>query len=316
MTTIQINPPASGPLAPAAPALYRAETILLTLILGLVLASVLISEQTGQAISWHGFGIGFFPAAGLLVLGLYARVIKGLTMLAHLAIANAIYIGFSGVIAIFIYLRFPISTPMIDPTLMRIDAALGYSWPGMVAWLAQYPTLGKVLGLVYLSSLPQLFALIAILGLARHYDTLHRTLLAGTISLLATVLFWWVWPSIGPSAYYDIAPDMAARIALITDSRFGEGLSYLAANGVPIIMPGEIIGTIAFPSYHTVMALLVVWYLRGTPLFWPAALLNLAMVPAILIHGGHHLSDMIGGIIAFALAAWLAARLVPSNKSA
>ena len=85
----------------------------------------------------------------------------------------------------------------------------------------------------------------------------------------------------------------------------------LAEQGAPLIHPGMIMGTIAFPSYHTVMMLVVLWYAWNTPAFWPAVLVNLGMVPAILGHVGHHLVDVLAAPLPFALAVLLANRLAP-----
>ena len=86
----------------------------------------------------------------------------------------------------------------------------------------------------------------------------------------------------------------------------------LAATGFEQIDAHLALGAIAFPSYHIVMAVMVVWFARGTWLFWPALALNLPMIPATLTHGGHHLIDLPGGVVAFALAALLADRLMQS----
>jgi membrane-associated phospholipid phosphatase len=45
-------------------------------------------------------------------------------------------------------------------------------------------------------------------------------------------------------------------------------------------------------------------------LFLPTLVLNAAMIPAILVHGGHHLVDLIGGAATFAIAYALAARVL------
>ena len=58
------------------------------------------------------------------------------------------------------------------------------------------------------------------------------------------------------------------------------------------------------------MACLVVFYLWRTLLFIPALLFNMAMLVATLVHGGHHLIDVIGGLAVFALGVWLAHRLI------
>jgi len=133
-------------------------------------------------------------------------------------------------------------------------------------------------------------------------------LLTGTLSLLLATLIWWAAPSVGPAAFYALPDGLEKSIGLVTDSAYGESLRTLAQQGLAIIRPSDIIGTIAFPSYHTVMSLLVVWFLRKTPLLLPALALNIAMIPAILSHGGHHLADMAGGVVAFILAAWFSTR--------
>ncbi len=140
-------------------------------------------------------------------------------------------------------------------------------------------------------------------------------MLTGTIALLMTTATWWLAPSIGPAAHRAIDPVIEAGMGLVTNAEFGAMLQQLARDGLPVIAPGTIEGTIAFPSYHTVMALLAVVYLRGTALFVPALALNTAMVPAILSHGGHHLLDLLAGVLAFLLAAWLARRIVPDHAT-
>lgn len=296
--------------------LCRAEYILIGLTLAIVSASLVLSRITGQRIDWLAFNISFLPALGLVLAGLYIRLVKDTPRLAHLAMANGIYVGFAGVISIFLYLRFPIATPLIDPALMRLDAALGFSWVGFTTALADYPLLGRALGWVYLSSLPQLFAVIAILALSGRVATLHKTLLTGTISLVFTIAVWWVFPSVGPTVHGMVDPAVAAAIGLVVDTAYAASLETLVRDGVAVITPDAIIGTIAFPSYHTVMALIAVWYLRGTWAFWPSLALNTAMIPAILSHGGHHMVDVLAGLVCFAATAALSHRIMGSQHGA
>lgn len=293
--------------------LHRPEWLLVCLIIAVGLTSVLLSHVKDQPVAWGAFAISFVPAFGLLLVGLYLRGPKAAPRLSQLAIANAIYIGFSGVIAILIYLRFPIAVPLIDPQLAQMDAWLGFSWEEFVTWLAQYPAFGSFLAPVYLSSLPQLFILIGILAFAGRAVRLNQALITGILSLCFTVGFWWIWPSVGPSAYIFVPAETADAIGLFHGPELGAKLAKLVSEGTPLIHPGDIMGTIAFPSYHTVMMLVVVWFLRGMWLFWPALAVNMLMVPAILSHGGHYLVDVLGGLIAFALAASIAAWLLPER---
>lgn len=293
--------------------LHRPEWVLVCLTIFVGLLSVLLSYIKDQPVAWGAFGVSFVPALGLLLVGLYLRGPKAAPRLSQLAIANAIYIGFSGVIAILIYLRFPIADPLIDTQLSQMDAWLGFDWEGFVTWLAQYPAFGSFLAPVYLSSLPQLFILIGVLAFAGRAARLNQALITGIFSLCFTVGFWWIWPSVGPSAFITIPAETADAIGLFHGPELGAKLARLVSEGTPLIHPGDIMGTIAFPSYHTVMMLVVIWFLRGMWLFWPALALNVLMVPAILSHGGHYLVDALGGLIAFTLAAIIAAWLVPEE---
>ncbi len=297
-------------------ALDPAEAMLILLTVALGILCFVLSYIFGQPVAWQAFLISFAPACGLLVLGGYIRLYKDMQRTASCAIAAAIYIGFSGVAAILIYLRFPIAGTIYDAQLMQIDRVMtGYSWPAMVHWLAQFPLAGKALALVYGSSLPQLFVVIFALSFMGRLVALHRILLTGTISLLFAIAIWWCFPTFGPAPYFQIPAEVEAAVALVYDNDTASRLLDMAAYGNALIAPGIIMGTIASPSYHTIMACMVVWFLARSPLFWPALVLNLVMVPAILSHGGHHVIDVIAGVAVFFAALWIAQRLVPNPQN-
>lgn len=293
-------------------ALAPAEQLLIAVTCGVGILAFILAQTSGQAVAWTKFLISFAPSLGLILLGCFVRVRRNMPRAGMAAISAGIYIGFSGVIAILIYLRFPFDVPMIDDRLMAIDAALfGYSWQGFTTAIAAYPILGKVIGAIYGTSLAQLFLVIFILGFMGRLIDLHRLLITGTFSLLMAVGFWWIWPSIGPSAYVSLPLEVETALGLVHGHAEGNMLLQMATTGVPLITPEVVMGTIAFPSYHTVMLCLSVGFVWKTWAFWPLVLLNIGMAPSILSHGGHHLSDMLGGFVAFALALWIAVKLVP-----
>lgn len=304
--TITVDEPRSSRTPAIAGMLSKPEAILVIILLLVVSLCTVISVFKAQPIAWGQFGLGLAPTAGLLAVGVYIRLFKHQPRIAELAIANALFLGFMGLTTLLIYLRFPIRELSFDLMLIKLDGIVGYSWPEFVEWIATYPEFGRSLRVVYHSSLPQLFVMVGFLALTGRSDTLNKALLAGSFSLLLTTLIWWIAPSVGPSAFFDLPATLEDSVRLVSGEAYAEILRTLSRDGLEVISPSDIVGTIAFPSYHTVMALLVVWYLRRTLLFIPAVLVNAAMVPAILSHGGHHLIDMVGGIAVFALAAWLA----------
>jgi hypothetical protein len=293
-----------------------AERLLIGLLLALALLTVTVAHLRGQAVDWPAFGTGIGAAFGMIGLGLYIRATKGAQRIAHAAIGFGVFMAFSGLIAILIFSLFPFTAPMIDLTLIALDARLGYDWAAFVTWVASAPLPGTLLGYVYHSSVPQVALTIGLLAALNRGTDLYRFLLVGVITMAGAVAIWSVWPSLGPSAHASIPADVQARIGLVFGAEGGARLLQLAQDGLPVITPDAIMGVIAFPSYHMVMALMVAWYCRNTPARWPALILNAAMIPATLSHGAHHLVDLLAATVLFALCVWLAGRLIADPPAA
>jgi PAP2 superfamily len=294
--------------------LLPAERWMLAVVTGFGVAAVLLTQALGRDVNWPPFLAGFFGTLGLMAIGAYVRGMKDTPRLALALIGVAIFMGFTAVSSVFIFALFPLPRPLIDPWLLSIDAGLGYHWPGFVEGLAVYPFFARALGYLYHTSLPQIVLTICLLATLGRTQTLHRFLLVGILTLVAAVAIWWLWPSIGPSGFQTI-PE-AARLAtgLYFDSDYGAYLRQLVETGPARISPEVMTGVVAFPSYHMVMACMVVWYTRGTVLFLPALGTNALMIPATLSHGGHHLIDLLAGVVVFAVCAVIAGRILPPDR--
>jgi hypothetical protein len=291
--------------------LLPSERIALLTIFALVAYAFAAPLLGAARVDWVSFvgSIHFYGLIALLGMGL--RLCKILPHIAAMLVVIGLLPIFATIQSIATMLHFPLSRPLIDETLFAIDAWLGYDWARSVTWLADYPALSKVLGQVYLSSFGQILCVIVFLGLTKRVARLEQLLLVTVLSALITLGFWLIWPSFGPSAYLTLPDDVIAVTGLVVTPDYGAVLNHFALNGFDVIASHLVLGTVAFPSYHMVMAIIVVWCTRGTWAFWPALALNIPMIPATLTHGGHHLIDLAGGGAAFglavALAAWLGA---------
>jgi hypothetical protein len=296
--------------------LHKGEWLALGIIATVVLWTA-IAQQIGRIeIDWGSFvpGIRFY---GLIAaFGLLLRWRGHADHLAAMFIVIGLLPVFASVLSIANMAAFPLQRPLIDETLFAIDRAFGYEWDKAVAWLAAYPAFSQLLAKIYQSSFPQMFVLVLLLGLTGRTARLHHFLLTAMITSLVTLAFWLLWPSFGPAAYLEIAPEVIAASGLVVTPDYGAVLMHFAEHGLGRVESHLVLGTVAFPSYHIVMALLVVWFARGTVAFWPALAVNLFMIPATLTHGGHHMIDLLGGGVSFAFATLLAGRLLQAQKSA
>jgi hypothetical protein len=116
-------------------------------------------------------------------------------------------------------------------------------------------------------------------------------------------MFWAIFPSLGPSAFYDIPEETLRAVRPIVGPEYGDDILNLLHHGASFLSPNELRGLIAFPSFHIVLAFVATYYARNLRWLFPAYLLiNLIVLPAVLAHGGHHLCDIPAGIAVFAFA--------------
>ena len=85
----------------------------------------------------------------------------------------------------------------------------------------------------------------------------------------------------------------------------------------PAVTLADAEGLIGFPSYHTVMAILTTYAVRGIRrLFWPVAIWNALVIIAVPVDGAHNICDVAAGM----LVAWgsiaVAHRLLVQASSA
>jgi len=275
------------------------ENVLISICIFVLITDILLFQFVDARIDYVGFALTSTVVLLLLVLGLIYRHIRtGGERLGITLICTALLILFSNVGAILNYLLLGIAGDSIDTVLVRIDAALGFHWPSFVAWMAQYPTFSESLGWAYNSTLPQIVVVILILGFTDRHESLYVMILCLIISALLTIGFWGAFPSFGTTAVYTIPEDIVQMIKPVVGNDYGEKLRALANNVQPEISPKNVLGLIAMPSYHTIMALVTCYAVSGLRHWrYPFFALNILVALSIPLHGGHHLIDLIGALI-------------------
>lgn len=294
--------------------LVGAEPLLLGLLVVVAAAAFAVPAALGRVVAWGDFLPAVAVCGALMGLGLYARLRVGAVRLSAATMGVALFMGFSTLLTVLIFSLFPLRNPVIDPWLIAVDAKLGYHWAGFVIALADYPLLGQALAWVYNAAIPLLLGVVILLGALGRITAMHRMLLVTLVSLVLAVAIWWCFPSVGPSAYQTVPQDIARSINLVFSAEAGALLRHLLENGPAVVDASVVVGVVAFPSFHTVMACILIWYTRGTFAFPLALVLGLAMLPAILSHGGHNVVDVLGGLVLFAACSYGAGRLLPDAR--
>jgi hypothetical protein len=291
--------------------LFAAERFVLGFIAILFAIDAALITAKGIRVDYAGYSLCALAGAGVFILGQFYRKSGRDLRIAAALISGGLFILFTLVASVFNYMFLPVAFPAIDDVLFRVDAALGYSWPDIVIWAATYPWIGTILFFVYATSLPQLLVIVITLGFTGKERMLHHFLVTGVLGAFASIVFWIFFPTFGPSAYVQLPQWVSQTIPLAVDNTYGQGLSHLITGGVSYLSPKSVLGLIGFPSFHIFMAAMSAWFV---PRHWTvmAVILpvNLLMPLAVLVQGGHHLSDVFGGLVAFAIVCAASARLL------
>lgn len=286
---------------------YPAEAVVLRIMAVLGGLDIALICAKGVNVDIVGYATAIAIGVGMIAGGQYYRCIRDEGRIALAATAAGMFVLFSILGSIFNYMFLPILFVPIDALLFRVDAALGYSWPDVVTWAAEHPWIGTTLHFVYFTSLPQLLIIILMLGFRGEQGLLHRFLLTGVFGALISIMFWVFFPTFGAKAYHTLPTFVLDTIPLAVDPAYGTELMQLGREGVDYLSPKNVLGLIGFPSFHIVMACMSVCFAPRIPVvFGVIAALNALMLPAVLVQGGHHLSDIFGGITIFAVAFALA----------
>ncbi len=212
-------------------------------------------------------------------------------------------------------LLLPRPNPTMDAALVAIDARFGYSWPDALAWASRHPAISDFLRNIYLST--QTFLFLAFIAVGAFFDVrrLHKLALACVLGGLITVFFWAFFPTSGACAYWTLDPKIVEIVRPVAGSAYGAELNRLMAEGVTRLDNFNIKGLVGFPSFHTVMALVII------PALWPLKALRLPLIasglvamPGILIHGGHNLMDIPGGIAVLVVSWYLAEAVLKARE--
>jgi hypothetical protein len=291
----------------------KPEYFVIKIIFTSVTAVILLAYIKGIEIEYANsmFKITAAIVIFLLALGQFYRRVRINEPIAVLATVSALLLMMFHSAMALNYMYLPYAYFGFDQQLANIDASIGYVWSDFVTYAADYKFLTDALRVVYTSSFEQILLAILILGLASKIHDLYVFLITLTLSLLICISVWSLFPSSSTVTFQPLAEDVAKQLDLIVNATLGEELVRLSVEGINTYPPKKLEGLIGFPSFHTVMLVLTVYAVRNVKVaFFPALLWNLAMFPALLIHGAHNLVDMFAGLAVAAFSIYCAKKIV------
>lgn len=210
----------------------------------------------------------------------------------------------------FLFLLFPLSALSLhfaDPSLSRIDRALGFDW---AAYTEALKPANPQLRLAYRSLEWQPALATVALCCSGMESRMWKFVFASAVALAIAVAIFPFAPAVGPGVYYGFVPLHQTSLG------FGEVIQILK-DGQRLVSKDYFVGFISFPSYHAACAVLLVWAVWPIRwLRWLMLTLNLVMLAATPIFGNHYLVDIIGGFVIAAVSIMISQRLFGTLRNA
>ena len=289
----------------------RAEICVLWLTGCAVLVCAALAFAKGVTIEFATFAWSASFNLVMILIGQFYRTFRPDERIATVITAISFLMVSGQVFSTLTYLNLPYRVHGGDQFFAQVDAALGFHWATFVIAAAQYPVFCNILKEVYLSCAWQIAATILALGYVSRFTEIGKFMFALLIGAAITTGVWVIFPSSTPAAFQTLPADVASQLGLVVSPEQGAWLVKISYEGLSSIGNKTIVGTIGFPSYHTVLAFTTLYYSRHVRFVHvPIALLTILMVPAILIHGSHNLIDVFGGLAVTLASIVIAGRLV------
>jgi membrane-associated phospholipid phosphatase len=266
-------------------------------------------------IVWTSFqAVGIASLLLCLVGGFYstrkdARAASALLCTAQFAL-------FPSVGAPLSYVAASAGLPLWDETFASWDRSLGLDWMAWLTTMNNHVELHRIFAFAYSSFMPQAAIVIVALALTGHLLHLRLYILSFILAALVTIAVSAALPAQGVWGHLQLSSGNYPAITPVTRELHLGIFNGLRDGTFRDLVAHGAEGIITFPSLHTaggflfIFAMWPVRYLR-----WIFALLNITMIVATPVDGGHYFSDVIAGT-GIAVLCWMAAaRILHASRT-
>ena len=196
--------------------------------------------------------------------------------------------------------------PLADPLLARSDALVGFDVGKVASFVAALPAFSSVLNFAYNASGPICAAAIGWNLFMKDRLLLWQVVATLVVAMQITALVSILFPAQGAAAWLGL------------DTLQGDGLPYGAGTysvaafahfywgSETLVRFEDMNGIVCFPSFHTVMALVILQGFTNSRLKWVALPWSALTIVSTLPMGGHYVIDLAGGLLVWLVACQLA----------
>lgn len=201
--------------------------------------------------------------------------------------------------------------PLADPLLARVDHLAGFNTRAVVGWTASQPLMATAFHFVYSSSGALCVAAIGWRLFQGNRSALWSLVATAVGAMQLTALLSIMFPARGAILHFGLDVLQGHGLPLGAGSYSATQFANFYFGSDPLVTLSKMHGIVTFPSFHTVMALLI---LQG---FWDTPWRNFAVgwcaltIVSTVPMGGHYVVDLAGGILVWSSTYGLVRRISP-----
>jgi len=252
----------------------------------------------------------FYTLQGLMTVvfgsvAVFYILVRPDPQIARLMLNLVIGFWFVGFGILFSYLCATTNRPLVDTELAAIDYALGFDWPGMVNWAARQQWMVDWARFVYDRPFSELLIIFPALAIIGRPERVEEFVSCFIVSGIITAIIGAMLPADSGYAYFQVPPEVFMPLKAVVTPDYLSQFHELRSGELRHLVAGDVRGLVAFPSYHTAFALLLIYAVRNVRfLFYPSLILNGAVIATTPFVGAHYVTDVIGGFAVAAFAMW------------
>lgn len=192
--------------------------------------------------------------------------------------------------------------PLADPLLASMDSYSGISIVSINMWAASSPLIAGALQISYEATVSVCFLVLLCNYAIGDRHRLWHVIATGSIAMQLTSFISLFLPARGSTATFNLQELQGAGLPLDAGTFALKSFDYFYFGQDKLVQLDKLNGIVCFPSFHTVLALMIV---QGTshPILRQFALAYcvLTLISTIPI-GGHYIVDILGGALVWLIS--------------
>ncbi len=252
---------------------------------------------------WGGLVSPLVGVVILLSISTFYTVVRPVEDFAAVTFWTAVLIAFSGVAALSSYLFASLQFSFKDDYMAGFDQLFGFDWMALVEVAGRHPWIGSFMMPIYSLSLPLVAITMIYLGLTGKLKRLELFVTSLIVACFVTIMLSGPMVAIGPYGHFEVPAALLQEFAPAVTTQ-GPGSTWLSHvmglrdGSLRILDLANSEGVITFPSFHTVMSVLMIFALRGYGwVSWLGGTINALILVTVPLQGNHYLADMVAALL-------------------